>query len=77
MIEKPLYRKIKAAVGEAHGELAVFIVLKELEEIFESFAEEIEYLYDEDPENDNISLGYRFAAGWCNAWAAEIDKDHG
>lgn len=75
MIEKPLYRQIRAAVGEAHGPLAVQLTLLKLAEILEDFAEEVEFLYDEDPENDNISLGYRFAAGWCQAWAEEIEKD--
>lgn len=75
MIDRPLYRQIKASVGEAHGPLAAHLALLKLAEIFEEFAIEIEDLYEEDPENDKISLGYVYAANWCTAWAEEIEKD--
>jgi hypothetical protein len=77
MIEKPLYRKIVASVGKAHGPLAAQLVLLELADIFEEFALEIQDLFDEDPENDDISKGYWFAADWCQSWAEEIEKDNG
>lgn len=77
MIDKPLYRKIVAAVGKAHGSLAAQLVLLELADIFEEFALEQQDLYDEDPENDDISRGYWSAASWCQSWAEEIEKSNG
>jgi hypothetical protein len=72
MIDKPIYRQLQAAVGDADGQLAIAIVLDELTSIFEMFAEEIEWLYEEDPENDNMSAGYRLAASWCQCWSEEV-----
>ena len=77
MIDQPISRQLQQAVGEAHGALAVTIVLEELSEIFEQFADELQRLYDEDPENDVYSMGYRFASNWCLAWAEEVAKDNG
>ncbi len=76
MIDKPISRRLTSLVGEAHGALAVSIVLKELETIFDQFADEVERLYDDQPELDKYSGGYRFAAGWCHSWAEEVEKDN-
>jgi hypothetical protein len=77
MIDKPIYRELQEAVGEAYGPLACQLLLNKLAEVFESFARETEELYDEDPENDIISLGYIFAANWCENWAQEIGHENG
>lgn len=77
MIDQPIHRQLQRAVGEAHGPLAVVIVLEELAEIFEEFATEVDSLYEEDPENNDLSLGYRFVANWCQAWAEEVTRDNG
>lgn len=76
MIDKPISRQLTDAVGEAHGYLAVSIVLKELAEVFHDFGEELQRLYDDQPELDKYSLGYKYAAGWCESWASEIEVDN-
>jgi hypothetical protein len=75
MIDKPVYRRLLKTVGKAEGSLAASLLLKELATIFEDFAIELEQLYDDHPEDDKISLGYVFAADWCQAWAEEIDNE--
>ncbi len=77
MIDKPIYRRLLNVVGEAHGEVAVALVLEELSRIFEEFALEVQDLYDEDPENDDLSRGYWNASGWCESWAEEIANRYG
>jgi len=77
MIDKPIYMRLQHAVGEAHGDLAVCLVLRELEEIFEMFGKEVMDLYRDDPELDDLSKGYYYAAGWCRSWAEEIEDANG
>lgn len=77
MINKPIYRRLLAAVGEADGDLALSLALHELSDIFEEFAEEVDRLYSNDPENNDLSRGYLYAASWLNSWALEVDHSHG
>jgi hypothetical protein len=77
MINQPISRQIQKAVGEAHGPLAITIVLEELAGVFEKFAEELDLVFKEDPEDNTYSTGYRFAANWCLAWAEEVATDNG
>lgn len=77
MIDKPIYRRLLAAVGEADGDLALSLTLHELSDIFEEFADELDKLYVDDPEKDNVAKGYLYTASWLNSWALEVDYSHG
>jgi hypothetical protein len=76
MIDKPIYKHLQHIVGEAHGYLAVTIILDELSFIFEEFADETQSLYDDEPKLDKCTMGYRLAADWCRNWSEEIKEDN-
>jgi hypothetical protein len=63
------------AAGEAKGKEAVILVLKELEKVFDEFAVEVEELYSDDPENDDLSQGYIYSAGWCYSWRKDLENE--
>jgi hypothetical protein len=77
MIDKPIYRRLLAAVGEADGDLALSLALHELSDIFEEFGAEVDKLYLDDPHLNDCSKGYYMAASWLNSWALEVDYSHG
>lgn len=74
MIDKPIYRRLLAAVGQAHGPIAASLLLNELADVFEEFGNEVEQLFKYDSENDDVSKGYYFAESWLRSWAEEIDN---
>lgn len=61
------------AVDETHGREALAITLNMLSKFFHDFAREADFLFNEDPENNRLSQGYRFAAYWCESWTEELN----